>query len=42
MPWSQTSLMDERTQFIADCLREMLNVTELCVQGIAQDRLQVD
>ena len=30
MPWSQTSLMDQRTQFIADFLRESLSVTELC------------
>jgi putative transposase len=31
MPWSQTSPMDQRTQFIADYLRELLSVTELCV-----------
>src|SRR5258705_10674002 len=30
MPWSQTSPMDPRTQFIADYLREVLSVTELC------------
>lgn len=30
MPWSQTSPMDQRTQFIADFLREVLSVTELC------------
>ncbi len=30
MPWSQTSPMDQRTQFIADFLRESLTVTELC------------
>lgn len=30
MPWSQTSPMDQRTQFIADFLRETLSVTELC------------
>ena len=30
MPWSQTSPMDQRTQFIADVLRETLSVTELC------------
>lgn len=30
MPWSQTSPMDQRTQFIADYLRELLGVTELC------------
>lgn len=30
MPWSQTSPMDQRTQFIADFLRETLSITELC------------
>lgn len=30
MPWSQTSPMDQRTQFIADYPRESLNITELC------------
>lgn len=30
MPWSQTSPMDQRTQFIADYLRGTLSVTELC------------
>ena len=30
MPWSQTSPMDQRTQFIADFLRQVLSVTELC------------
>ena len=30
MPWSQTSPMDQRTQCIADYLRETLNITELC------------
>jgi len=30
MPWSQTLPMDQRTQFIADYLREVLSVTELC------------
>jgi putative transposase len=30
MPWSQTSPMDQRTQFIADFLRECLSITELC------------
>ncbi len=30
MPWSETSSMDQRTQFIADFLRDTLNVTELC------------
>ncbi len=37
MPWSQTSPMDQRTQFIADYLREMLCVTELCdLYGISR------
>jgi putative transposase len=30
MPWSQTSPMDQKTQFIADYLRRSLSVTELC------------
>lgn len=30
MPWSQTSLMNEKTQFIADYLRGTLGMTELC------------
>ena len=30
MPWSQTSPMDQRTQFIAAYLRDRLSVTELC------------
>jgi len=30
MPWSQTSPMDQRTQFIADFLRGVLSITELC------------
>lgn len=30
MPWEETSPMDQRTQFIADYLREILSVTELC------------
>lgn len=30
MPRSHTSPMDQRTQFIADYLRETLNITELC------------
>ena len=30
MPWSQTSPMDQRTQFIADYLREAVERTELC------------
>ena len=28
MPWRQTSPMDQRTQFIADYLRNLLCVTE--------------
>lgn len=30
MPWSQTSPMDQRTQFIADFLRGSLSITDLC------------
>ena len=30
MPWSTTSPMDQKTQFIADYLRGLLPVTELC------------
>ena len=37
MPWSQTSPMDQRTQFIADYLREVQSVSELCDQyGISR------
>lgn len=30
MPWSELSPMDQRVQFIADYLRDILSVTELC------------
>ena len=30
MPWSQTSPMDQRMQFIADYLRDSLTISELC------------
>lgn len=30
MPWSQTSPMDQRVQFIADYLRESLSIADLC------------
>jgi putative transposase len=37
MPWSQTSPMHQRTQFIADYLRGVLSVTELCgLYGISR------
>lgn len=37
MPWRETSPMDQRTQFIADYLRETLSVTELCqLYGVAR------
>jgi putative transposase len=37
MPWSQTSPMDQRTQFIADYLRHALSFTELCeLYGVAR------
>jgi putative transposase len=31
MPWRHTSPMDQKTQFIADYLRQTLSMTELCV-----------
>lgn len=30
MPWNETSPMEQRTQFIADYLRDFMSVTELC------------
>ena len=30
MPWREASPMDQRTQFIADHLRNTLSITELC------------
>lgn len=37
MPWRESSPMDQRTQFIADYLRETLAVTELCqLYGISR------
>ena len=30
MPWKEASPMDQRTQFIADYLRDLLSITELC------------
>ena len=30
MPWRHASPMDQRTQFMADYLREVLSITELC------------
>ena len=37
MPWSQTSPMDQKTQFIADHLRNTLSITELCeLYGISR------
>lgn len=37
MPWSQMSPMDQRTQFIADYLRQVLSVSELCdLYGISR------
>ena len=32
MPWSQTTPMDQKTQFIADYLRECFSFTELCAR----------
>jgi putative transposase len=37
MPWRETSPMDQKTQFIADYLRERLSITELCeLYGISR------
>jgi putative transposase len=37
VPWSQTTPMDQKTQFIADYLRECLSITELCeLYGISR------
>jgi putative transposase len=37
MPWREASPMDQRTQFIADHLRDMLSLTELCeLYGISR------
>lgn len=37
MPWSQTTPMDQKTQFIADYLRECFSITELCQRyGVAR------
>src|SRR5262245_20707818 len=39
MPWSQTTPMDQKTQFIADYLRKRLSITELCeLYGISRKR----
>ena len=37
MPWTTSSPMDQKTQFIADYLRQTLSVTELCLHyGISR------
>lgn len=37
MPWRQLSPMDQKTQFIADYLRNTLSITELCeLDGISR------
>lgn len=37
MPWSQTSPMDQKVQFIADYMRSLLSVSELCdLYGISR------
>jgi putative transposase len=37
MPWREASPMDQRTQFIADHLRDTLSITELCeLYGISR------
>jgi len=44
MPWEQTSAMDQRVKFIADCLSGRYSKSELCrAYGISRpNRLQVD
>ena len=38
MPWSQTTPMDQKTQFIADYLRETFSFTELCARfGVSRE-----
>src|SRR5262245_59484521 len=38
MPWSQTTPMDQKTQFIADYLRESFCFTELCARyGVSRE-----
>ncbi len=38
MPWSQTTPMDQKTQFIADYLRETYSFTELCTRfGVSRE-----
>jgi hypothetical protein len=38
MPWSQTTPMDQKTQFVADYLREMFSFTELCARfGVSRE-----
>jgi hypothetical protein len=32
MPWIQTTPMDQKTQFIADYLREIFSFSELCTR----------
>ena len=38
MPWREASPMDQRTQFIADHLRDVLSITELCaLYGVSRE-----
>ena len=38
MPWSQTSPMDQKTQFLADWLQQRYPMTELCDQyGVSRN-----
>ena len=38
MPWKETCVMDEKTAFIAECLRRELPMTALCERyGISRD-----
>ena len=37
MPWNETTPMDQKTQFIADYLRQSLSMSELCeLYGISR------
>jgi putative transposase len=38
MPWSQTTPMDQKTQFIAHYLRQTFSFTELCARyGVSRE-----
>ena len=38
MPWNETSAMDEKLEFVADCLRGIETMTALCARyGISRE-----